>query len=218
MMRSPRALVGAATIVLSYPIALTVQLLYGRGADTVIHFVTGAGFVIFAMSVFDFGLPRWVSVIGGGAAGAFGTIFVLQGVSDVTRHEGLGFVAFDLLGHHVERLLPDVIYVWFVALLLLSSTGRSRILGWAVMVIVVGQEVALLAGYLAGVPIQSVKVLVLLPFLWLLFESVQPVSPAATRRSPYRRQSSGIDLRSPMRRSACGKASESAATHHSSTS
>jgi hypothetical protein len=171
-MRSKRAFIGATIIVLSYPLALGVGLL-GGGAETVIHVVMGTGFVVFATSVFDFALPRWINVVGAVAAAAFGAIFIMQGVSDLTHVEALRYVAFDLLGHHVERLLPDVVYLWFVALLLLASTGWSRWLGWAVMLLVVGLEVATLVTLLLGAPMESVKILILLPFGWLLFESAK---------------------------------------------
>lgn len=172
-MRSIRAFIGAATIVVSYPLALGVEMIFGGGAPTVIHFVTGAGFVVFATSVFDFDLPRWVNVIGAVAAGVFGVIFLLQGVSDVTGLEGLRYVAFDLMGHWPERLLPYVVYLWFIALLLLASTGKSRVLGWVVMVIVVGLEIASLVTMVLGIPMVNVKVVILLPFVWLLFESAK---------------------------------------------
>ena len=178
-MRSIRALIGAATIVLSYPAAVAVQLLSGGGAPTVIHFVTGTGFVIFATSVFDFGLPRWMNVIGAAAGGAFGVILLLQGLSDVTHLEGLRYFAFDVLGHQLERLLPDVVYLWFVALLLLWSKGRSRVLGWAVRRVGVGLECATAASLLLGFAMPNVKVIVILPFVWLLFESAE-----SRRREP----------------------------------
>jgi hypothetical protein len=173
-MRSKRAFIGAAIVVLSYPLALGVGLI-GGGAETVIHLVMGTGFVVFAASVFDFALPRWINVVGAVAAATFGAIFLLQGVSDLTHLEALRYVAFDLLGHHVERLLPDVVYLWFVALLLLASTGWSRWLGWAVMLVVVGLEVATFVTLVLGAPMGSVKVLILLPFVWLLFESAKRV-------------------------------------------
>src|SRR3954454_13960530 len=182
IMRSMRGLVAAATILLSYLAAIAVELLFGSG--TVIHLAMGTGFVIFATSVFDFGLPRWVNIIGAIAAGAFGAIFLMQGVSDLTHLEGLRYVAFDVLGHRVERLLPDVVYLWFVALLLGASQGKSRILGWVVMVIVVGLEIATLVSYLLGAPMTRVALVsLLLPFVWLLFESAerQPTRSIAPR-------------------------------------
>ena len=172
-MRSRRALLASAVIVGSYPLALGVQQLFGGGADTVVHLVTGAGFVLFATSVFDFDLPRWVNVLGAAAAGVFGAIFVLQGVSDLSHIEGLRVLAFDVLGHHLERLLPDVVYLWCLALLLLASSGKSRILGWVVMVVVVGAELASLAALLFSFTMPNLKVTLLLPFVWLLFESAE---------------------------------------------
>jgi hypothetical protein len=183
-MRSVRGLIGAATILLSYLAAIAVDLLFGSGGDTVIHFVMGTGFLIFATSVFDFGLPRWINIIGATAAGAFGVIFLLQGVSDVTHLEGLRYVAFDVLGHQLERLLPDVVYLWFIALLLGSSQGKSRILGWVVMLIVVGLEIASLVSLLLDAPMTRVALVSLfLPFVWLLFESAkrQPMRSVAPR-------------------------------------
>jgi hypothetical protein len=172
-MRSIKAFVAAATIVLSYPLALGVQQLFGGGSETVIHLVTGAGFVLFASSVFDFDLPRWVNVIGSVAAAAFGAILLMQGVSDLTNIEAFRVVAFDVLGHHVERLLPDVVYLWFVALLLLDSAGRSRVLGWAVMLLLAAAELGTLAALLFQFSFPNLKVFILLPFVWLLVESAE---------------------------------------------
>ena len=189
-MRSRRAFIAAATIVGSYPAALVVQQLFGGGAETVIHLVTGAGFVLFAVSVFDFDLPRWVSWVGAVAAGAFGGIFLLQGVSDVTHIEALRLLAFDVLGHHLERLLPDVVYLWFIALLLWASSGRSRVLGWVVMAIVVAAELAALGAALFDLSLPNLKIVMLLPFVWLLFEAGEGPSRAIAdraHREPVRR-------------------------------
>jgi hypothetical protein len=172
-MRSPRGLIGGAAILLSYVLAIAVELLFGAGGATVIHFVMGAGFVIFATSVFDFNLPRWINIVGAVAAGAFGIIFLMQGISDVTQLEGLRFVAFDVLGHEVERLLPDVVYLWFLVLLIFDSRGTSRILGAVIMLVVIGLELITLVTLLLGSPIDSVRFLLLLPFVWFLFESAK---------------------------------------------
>lgn len=182
-MRSLRAFIGALLVVLSYPLALGTQLVFGAGAETVIHFVTGAGFVVVATSVFDFALPRWVNLVGAIAAGLFGVVFLLQGVADVTKIEGIRFVAFDLLGQWPERILPYFVYVWFIALLLLDSTGRSRVLGWIIMPIVVVVELVTLGALLLQIPMVNLKVVLLLPFVWLLFEAGErrPVPAIAPR-------------------------------------
>jgi hypothetical protein len=83
----------------------------------------------------------------------------------------------------VERLLPDVVYLWFVALLLGDSRGRSRVLGWVVMVAVVGVEMVTLVTLLMGSPIAGVKLVILLPFVWLLVESGKREQPMAARQA-----------------------------------
>jgi hypothetical protein len=181
-MRSTRAFAAAATIVLSYPAALAVEQLVGGGSETVIHLVAGAGFLVFAVSVFDFALPRWVNGVGAAAVGAFGLIFLLQGVSDLTEVESVRVIAFDVLGHHVERFLPDVVYLWFLALLVWASSGRSRILGWVIMTLVVASELAALAALVFALTLPNLKIAVLLPFVWLLFESAERAPrPAVVR-------------------------------------
>ena len=171
--RSQRAFIGAATIVLSYLAAIAVEMRFGQGGDTVIHLMMGTGFVIFARSVFDFGLPRWVNMIGAAAAATFGAIFLLQGVSDLTHLRDSGSSAFDVFGHELERLLPDVVYLWFLALLIGSSQGKARRRGFLVMLVIFGLEIATLVSLLIGAPMATVKVLVLLPFGWLLFDSAE---------------------------------------------
>jgi hypothetical protein len=173
-MRSRRGLIAAALVVGSYLAAVAVGLLGGAGTSTIVHFVMGTGLVLFAASVVDFGLPRWVNIPGAAAAAALGAIFLMQGIAEVTGSEGVRYVAFDVLGHQLERFLPDVIYLWFVALLLLASRGKTRILGWVVMLIVVGYELASLVTFLLGIPMLNLNVIVLLlPFVWLLFESAK---------------------------------------------
>ncbi len=83
----------------------------------------------------------------------------------------------------MERLLPDVVYLWFVALLLGDSRGRSRVLGWVVMVAVVGVEMVTLVTLLMGSPIAGVKLVILLPFVWLLVESGKREQPTAARQA-----------------------------------
>ena len=184
-MRSTRGLIGAATILLSYPVAIAATMLLGGDAATlIVHLFIGAGFVILASSVFDFGLPRWVSVIGALSGGAFGAIFLLQGISELVHIQAVTHLAFDVLGHQVERVLPDIFFVWFAALLLAGSTGRTRWVGWAIMPIVIGLEVAIVAGAFVGIDVPFVKLAFFLPMIWLLLESLKG-RPTAERASRY---------------------------------
>ena len=143
-----------------------------------------------AGAAFDFGLPRPVAWFGALTAATFGGIFLLQGVADALGEPTLYHFAFFVLGQQLERVLPDLIVVWFVALLLLGSEGKTRILGWVVMTIVVVGEVATLAGPLVGLDVPDIKIRWLLPFVWLLFESVKPavvarsLPPCAARSLP----------------------------------
>ena len=170
-MRSTTGLAAAVVLLLAVPSALVSQMLADGSAELVLHLVVGVGSVLLAIAMFDFGLPRWVSWIGAAAAGAFGAIFLLQALSQVVQNEALTYVAFDVLGQQIEKILPYVILIWFVALLLDGSRGKSRILGWAVMSIVVGVELVSIIGPLVGINVESQKLLFLLPFVWLLVES-----------------------------------------------
>ena len=116
----------------------------------------------------------------------------MQGVVDLTNVEPLRALAFDVLGHHVERLLPDVVYLWFAALLLLDSTGRSRALGWVAMLLVAAAELGTLAALLFQVELPNLKVVVLLPFVWLLVESALSVGRSSARLSARSRSATGF--------------------------
>ena len=69
-----------------------------------------------------------------------------------------------------------MVLAWFAVVLLLGSRGRSRILGWVVMSVVVGVEVLAVAGPIVGIHVDSQKLLFLLPFVWLLVESAKPAA------------------------------------------
>jgi hypothetical protein len=74
-MRSPRGLLGAVVLLLALPIAVLVQVLFGSGSATTIHFVLAAGSLLVALSVFDFETPRWVAWIGRVSSGGMSAIF-----------------------------------------------------------------------------------------------------------------------------------------------
>lgn len=188
-MRSIRGLAAAITVLLSVPVAIAVAVLTGGGAEPIIHFGVGTGMVLLATAAFDFSLPRALAWFGAVTSGALGGIFLLQGVADALGNQALWHIAFRVLGQAPERILPDLIVVWFVSLLLVASDGRSRILGWVVMGSIVVGEVATVGGPLIGIAVPDIKLRWLLPFVWLSFESAKPLSS-----EPLARPAGGHEL------------------------
>jgi hypothetical protein len=177
-MQSPLGLLAALAFLSAVPIALGCQILFGSGAGTAIHFALAAGSVLLGLSVFDFELPRWINWIGCVAALALGTIFLLQAVAQLVPSESLNYVAYQVLGQWPEGWLPDVVIVWFVAMLVLDSQGKSRILGIVAVSIAVCFELYSHILRFGGTSdTGSLKLLMLLPFVWLLFESTKKPHP-----------------------------------------
>jgi hypothetical protein len=133
-------LLAALTFLLGIPISFGWQILFGSGAGTLIHFVLAAGCILLGFCVFDFNLPRWINWIGCAAGLALGTIFLLQAVALLIPNESLNYVAYEVLGQWPEGWLPDVVILWLVAMLVLDSQGKSRILGIVAVSIAVGLE------------------------------------------------------------------------------
>ena len=177
-MRSPLGLLAALAFLVGIPISFGWQILFGSGAGTMIHFFLAAGCVLLAFSVFDFQLPRWINWIGCAAALALGTIFLLQAVALLIPNESLNYFAYEVLGQWPEGWLPDVIILWFVAMLVLDSQGKSRILGIVVLSIAVCSELySHTLRFLGTSPTGSLKLLMLLLFVWLLLESTKKPQP-----------------------------------------
>src|SRR5215216_2271120 len=172
--RSPLGLLAALTFLLGVPISFGWQILFGSGAGTMIHFVLAAGSLLLAFAVFDFELPRWMNWIGCAAGLALGTIFLLQAVALVIPNESLHYFAYEVLGQWPEGWLPDVLILWFVAMLVLDSQGKSRILGIVAVSLAVCSEIySHTLRYLGTSPTATLKLLLLLLFVWLLIESTK---------------------------------------------
>jgi hypothetical protein len=172
--RSPLGLLAALAFLLAVPIAFGCQILFGSGAGTGIHFALAAGCVLLAFCVFDFELPRWMNWIGCVAALALGTIFLLQAVALLVPMESLNYFAYGVLGQWPEGWLPDVIILWFVAMLVLDSRDKTRILGIVALSLAVCFEVySHILRFVGTSPSGTLKLLMLLPFVWLLFESIK---------------------------------------------
>ena len=173
-MRSPLGLLAALAFLLALPIALGCQILFGSGAKTAVHFALGAGSVLLAFSVFDFELPRWMNWIGCVGALALGTIFLLQAVALLIPNESLHYFAYEVLGQWPEGWLPDVLILWLVAMLVLDSQGKSRILGIVAVSIAVCFELySHTLRFLGTSPTEILRLLMLLLFVWLLLESTK---------------------------------------------
>ena len=173
-MRSQLGLAAAVAGLLTYPAAIAAGMLMGGGAATaVVHFVLGSAFVLLSVAMFDFGLARGVTWLGAAAAAVFGGTFLLQGVADLTGIAALHWLAFDVLGQQLERILPDVVYIWFAALLLTGSAGASRLVGWVIVPTLLGLELAILVGAQIGIDVAFIRATIFLPFVWLLIESVK---------------------------------------------
>jgi hypothetical protein len=175
-MRSPRGLLGAIVLLLAFPIAVLTQILLGSGSAVAMHVALAVGCVLVAFSAFDFETPRWMAWIGGVSLSLFAAIFLVQAASSVIGNESLSYFANQVLGFWPEKVLLSLITIWLVGMLLTASRGKTRILGFVVMAIVVCVEAYVYFGllYLGTNPFletQVVKLPYLLPFVWLMFES-----------------------------------------------
>src|SRR5215207_5703305 len=172
--RSPLGLLAALTFLVGIPISFGWQILFGSGAGTMIHFVLAAGTLLLGFCVFDFELPRWMNWIGCAAELALGTIFLLQAVALLIPNESLNYFAYQVLGQWPEGWLPDVVVLWLVAMLVFDSQGKSRILGIVAVSIAVCLEVySHTLRFLGTSPSATLKLLLLLLFVWLLIESTK---------------------------------------------
>ena len=183
-MRSPLGLLGSIVLLLALPFAVLTQVLLGAGSAVAIHLALAAGCGLVASSAFDFETPRWLAWIGCVSAGAFALIFLLQAASTLIGNESFSHFTNEVLGFWPEKVLLTLITFWLVGVLLTASRGKSRIIGFVAMAIVVCAEAYVYLGLLVlgtnpFIETAAVKLLYLLPFVWLIFES--------TKRSTKRR-------------------------------
>ena len=176
-MRSPLGFLAAIVFLLALPVAVLCQVLVGSGSGVAVHLALAAGCVLLSFAVFDFRLPGWMNWIGCVSAAATGAIFLLQGVALLIHSYSLTYLAYQVLGQWPESLFPALLILWFLAMLLFDSQGKTRILGYGAVSIVVGFEVYRYTLAYLGNPIEAqptiLRLLMLLPFVWLLFESIK---------------------------------------------
>ena len=186
--RSLRGVLAASVCLLAVPVALLFQLIVGSGAEIVLHLVGGVGCLLTAFAAFDFEPPRWLPWVGCLSIGAFGVTFLLQGISQLLHIDWLTYLAFQILGQQVEALSADVFLVWCSATVLLMSHGKVKLFGIGVMALAVSAEIysngVRYFGSGAGGVSPLLKLVLLLPFVWLLLESSKKVPlPEGVRKA-----------------------------------
>lgn len=179
-MKSKLGFFGAIAFLASVPLALLAQNIFGgTAAEMVIHFACGTGFVLSALAMFDFRVPRWMTWIGSLSTGAVGIIFLLQGISNLMPdNEGLSYFVFQVLGQGLEGLFIDLFFLWFIAVLIMDSHGKTRVFGFIVLSIVVVLEIYRIAliSFGGDFPV-ALKLIYFLPIIWFLFESAKKIQP-----------------------------------------
>lgn len=148
-----------------------------EGAGAVIHVLFATGFALIASSVFDFGAAQWLNRIARTATSVLAAIFFLQGISEVVQTDRLTHLAYQVLGQRLETWLVDIFLLWCAGVVLIASEGKTRILGLIALAITIGlQAYGHVLSYLGtslDAQSQGLKVLFLLPFVWMLFESMK---------------------------------------------
>jgi hypothetical protein len=187
-MRSPRGVAAAISMLLALPLAIVASQISDDAGGVAIHFALGAGSLLFAAAVFDFGMTRSVTWLGAVAGAALGAIFTLQAIAIIVPNDTLFEIAYPILGQEPERYLPTVIVAWFGAFLLAGTDGWTRIIGWAVVPALIGLEIGAIVGRMIGIDVPLLRVLYLLPFVWLLIESLKRGTITGPRHSTNRPQ------------------------------
>lgn len=183
-MKSRAGFFAALVLLLALPVVVLYQLFFVNGTDTLIHVELALGAALTAFAVFDFKLPSWITWIGSLSMGLLAIIFLLQGVSHLIQNDAFTYLVYPVLGMQ-EGWLMDLFIGWCIALLLMGSQGKTRLLGIVAIIAVVGLEVYRYSlAYLGTAPNtqpQALRLIYLLLFVWLLLESKKPLSPDATR-------------------------------------
>src|SRR5687767_3839447 len=179
-MRSPRGFLAAVVFLALLPIAILYQMFFDNGLEIVTHLVLATGSALIALAVFDFKVTRWITWVGCIAMSLLAAIFLLQGVALLVQNDSLSYLAFELLGQRLEVGLVDLLIFWFIAMLFMDSQGKTRILGFVTLSIIVCFEIYKYSlSYLGEVPAEGLKLLFLLPIVWFLLESKKEISVEA---------------------------------------
>ena len=174
-MKSTRGLYASIVFLLALPLTALSEMVFGTGEEAVIHAALALGSGLMAGAVFDFKTPRWVAWVGSISTGVLAAVFFLQGVSELTPGEWLRHIAYDVLGQQLEGWLVGLFMAWCVVVLMVDRQGAMRAVGIvalsAVACATAYGQVLEYRGTSLDAQAPALKMLWLLPFVWILFES-----------------------------------------------
>ena len=174
-MKSPRGFTAAILFLSALPLAALYQGLAGGGGETVIHFSIALGSGLLCSAIHDFPTSLWATWLGRLSTGPLAIIFALQGTSELTRSDRLKDVAFRVLGQQLEGWLLTGLLVWCMTVVLSGGHGKTKLLG-----LIAVSSAATVRAYATILPLSgtsleaaapALKLLYLMPFVWLLAES-----------------------------------------------
>jgi hypothetical protein len=175
-MRSRPGLFASIAFLLAFPLAALCEMVLGTGGEAVIHAALALGSALMSFAVFDFKTPRWATWMGSASTGVLAAVFFLQGLSEVVHDEALTYLAYQVLGQWLEGWLIDLFMVWCVVVLVVDRQATKRILGIVAMTTVVCARAYSLVLTYHGTTLDAeapiLKILWLMPFVWILFESM----------------------------------------------
>jgi hypothetical protein len=100
-------------------------------------------------------------------------------------NKGLFYLAFQVLGQGLESWFIDLFFLWFVAMLIMDSQGKTRVLGFIVMSIVVILEVYRIGvTFLGGAAPEALRLVYFLAIVWFLLESAKKIQPQVQVSKP----------------------------------
>jgi hypothetical protein len=175
--QSRSGLWGSLLIVAMVPLTIVYQMLFSSGVDTFVHWILAAGALLIALATRDFEkIPGWIRAVGALAALGLALIFMLQGLSHLVVSDWLTSLAYGTLAEWPEPwLLRLFLFGWGGALLWWHSSGKTRIFGIATLLSVLAMELYRFAAPTFGwVYPEVLRAIYLLPFVWLILESIKP--------------------------------------------
>lgn len=175
--RSPRGVGGSLALLLALPMAALGEVARGIDGSVTIHGFLALGSALISLATFDFRAPRWANWLGAGSIGTLAVVFALQGISDLTHQPSLALLAYQVLGQRLEGVLIDLFLVWCIAVLL-TDARLARTPGFAAVAAAAGVKACSYVLEFQGASLDAraplLKLLLLAPFVWLLFESRKP--------------------------------------------